>query len=624
MAQWHLTYQSSCKSEDLERLLNAIPGHLDDLKRRFKGCDEEAHRAVRSGLWETARQHFEECLRVLSTMENGLRTRMYTWLLLWVGIPLVHIYQLWLKMYPECVKMYNQMLHQLNRAENINSLEDEANSVRLYYELQWHRRLVLFEWSHTLDQKVDGLEQRRHFLGPYVRSKAFKAVALPNEGYRSCIGYCVFNTKITCLGQRLKMKSGDADMRVAFCIHMEHLLYQSRQWSQLVQWTKAKWVWIKPTDMIYEGYIMWKIKDVEALYQANMIQEAHFEIERVEGEMKNLKGHKLDKTSECLILYCKVKLYQRSDPAQAVKLIKTANSILEKMGISEKSNAISLLGPFKLAHLHLLNQRRGGDRILEDAPFGLQESLTDRSDSTQMAMKLLKDIDSEESLYFERGRQLLFYVTSLGGTIPQRWAALRKAMKVFHEDLSRQLTSQKVCTTLQRNSGEEISCLLELGTCHVFAKELKDWAINEGKLSDLSFDEECHDHLDIALNQYFQKALGLAETNGRDDLVKDAKIGMGDAHFVKAKELCDRVQRFLYILRAIPANCERLFCPDESQIFEVRAQYSGENHTFIVGLNDMTYTNDRQLGSKKVQIRSQSKYIGDLVDEFSAMLLKGT
>jgi len=348
-----------CESEVLETHLAAILERLGDLKQRFKEFNEEAGSAVRNSDWTAACQSYEECLRILESMENGLWTCIHTWLLLWVCIPLVHFYQLWLKNYPKCVAIYDWMLQQLNREDTEEGSEGDGSLGQLYYVIVWHPRLVLFEWSDTVVRKADG-DECGHLLSLYLRSKAFNVVAVQNKEAQ---GFEWFQYMTNNWKRRRGTKSGESDMRVAFCFNLQQLFCISQQWSELVKWMREKWAWINLVGVVQELEIWWKFQDTENLYLAGMVDEAQDVIAWLQNDIQQLKGCMLQKqVFECKILPFKAKFCLDSDPQSTQQLLLDAGNKLAKLDFpADASSTIST----ELAELNFVrpkvlhNQTRG-------------------------------------------------------------------------------------------------------------------------------------------------------------------------------------------------------------------------------------------------------------------------
>ncbi len=547
--------------ELLERHLTAIPEHLGDLKGQFKVFSEEAGSAVRRSDWKKACQFYGECLRILGSMENGLWTRIRTWLLLWVCIPLVHIYQVWLKNYPKCVAIYDLMLQQLNQ-EDTDGSEGDENLGQLYYVIVWHRRMVLFEWSHTIDRKANG-DQCRRLLSLYVRAKAFNVVAVQNKEAQ---GFEWLQIMTNEWGRRSSMKSGEGDMRVAFCFNLQHLFGISQQClSELVKWTREKWVWINLADVDQESKIRWKIQDVEESYLVNVLDEiAQKEIAQLEGCMLQKK------IFECNILRCEAKFCILSDPNKAEQLLLDVENKLTKLKLEFPDHASSTITT-ELAHLNfvlakILHDRTRGSQIWRDSPYGLEEP-TKQAPHAERATQLFMAVDSsrwpssklgspdaliQSRMERLRGRQLIWdlYVhkerhpgqisDTYFGPISDKYD---EAIGAFRKSL--QLLSQSVYT-LQPTRRDEIDCHTELGYCYINAVTFKDPNLKkcDNAAQGLKVYRDCH--LNTAI-EHFQEALDLATTCGDD---KQLRIitGLGDAHFEKAIQLYDRLQEFLFLI----------------------------------------------------------------------------
>lgn len=357
----------SDSESDLERHLNAILDHLPDLvdlKPKFKEYNEAAWKAVRTNDWKTACQHHEECLTILEGMENRLWIYIHTWLVLWVCIPLVHMYQIWLKDYPKCITLYNQMLQQLNREDGSG---DEARLGKLYYEILWHRRMVLFEWSHTLDKKRKGDP-----LGLYIRAKAFSAVAVPNEQ-----DFVTLQEMVNHWGKKSAMQSCEGDMRVAFCFNLKHLYNVcGGELSKLIEWTRQKWTWINRADLSQDSYIELKLQDIESYKKADMIEEAQRVMAQLESETAQLGPSSI----KFNILIYKARLCMDSNPAEADSLITSARRGLEKLNSSS------------------------------DSPFGvIRPTSNEDSGRTKDAMKRFKEVfpKSKDSFYGQERNPLM-------------------------------------------------------------------------------------------------------------------------------------------------------------------------------------------------------------------------
>jgi tetratricopeptide (TPR) repeat protein len=541
--------------------LTAIPEHLGDLKGQFKVFSEEAGSAVRRSDWKKACQFYGECLRILGSMENGLWTRIRTWLLLWVCIPLVHIYQVWLKNYPKCVAIYDLMLQQLNQ-EDTDGSEGDENLGQLYYVIVWHRRMVLFEWSHTIDRKANG-DHCRRLLSLYVRAKSFNVVAVQNKEAQ---GFEWLQIMTNEWGRRSSMKSGEGDMRVAFCFNLQHLFGISQQClSELVKWTREKWVWINLADVDQESKIRWKIQDVEESYLVNVLDEiAQKEIAQLEGCMLQKK------IFECNILRCEAKFCIFSDPNKAEQLLLDVENKLTKLKLEFPDHASSTITT-ELAHLNfvlakILHDRTRGSQIWRDSPYGLEEP-TKQAPHAERATQLFMAVDSsrwpssklgspdaliQSRMERLRGRQLIWdlYVhkerhpgqisDTYFGPISDKYD---EAIGAFRKSL--QLLSQSVYT-LQPTRRDEIDCHTELGYCYINAVTFKDPNLKkcDNAAQGLKVYRDCH--LNTAI-EHFQEALDLATTCGDD---KQLRIitGLGDAHFEKAIQLYDRLQEFLFLI----------------------------------------------------------------------------
>jgi hypothetical protein len=323
----------------LETHLAAILERLGDLKQGFEEFNEEAGSAVTNSDWTAACQSYEECLPILESMENGLWTHIHTWLLLWVYIPLVHLYQLWLKNYPKCVAIYDRMLQQLNREDTEEGSEGDGSLGQLYYLIVWHPGLVLFEWSHTVVRKADGDECGR-LLSLYLRSKAFNVVAMQNKEAQ---GFEWFQYMTNNWGRRRGTKSGESDMRVAFCFNLQQVFHISQQWSELVKWMREKWVWINLVGVVQELEILWKFQDTENLYLAGMVDEAQDVIAWLQNDIQQLKSCMLQKqVFECKILHFKAKFCLDSDPQSAQQLLLDVGNKLAKLDFpADASSTIS-------------------------------------------------------------------------------------------------------------------------------------------------------------------------------------------------------------------------------------------------------------------------------------------
>ncbi len=575
----------SCESEVLETHLAAIPERLGYLKQRFEEFNEEAGRAVRNSDWTATCQSYEECLRIVESMENGLWTRIHTWLLLWVCIPLVHIYQLWLKNYPKCVAIYDRMLQQLNREDTEEGSDGDGTLGQLYYVIVWHRRLVLFEWSHTVDRKADG-DECAHLLSLYLRSKAFNVVAVQNKEAQ---GFEWLQYMTNDWGRRRGMKSGESDMRVAFCFNLQQLFRISQQWSELVKWMREKWVWINLVGVVQELEVRWKFQDAENLYLAGMVNEAQDVIAQLSNDIQQLKDCMLQKkVFECKILRFKAKFCLDSDPQSAEQLLLDAGNKLAKLDFpADTSSTISTeLAELNFVRAKVFHNRTRGSQIWRDSPYGV-EGPTKQAPHAETATQLFTAVDSsgflsrkpgspdavnESRLERLRGRQLLWDLFVHQGPHPGQISSsyvnqfsekYDEAMGAFKKSL--ELLSQTV-HTLQPTRRDEIDCHIELGGCYIDAVSFKDPNLKtcDNSVQGLRTYRECH--LNTAI-QHFQEALDLAMACGDS---KQLRIitGLGSAHFAKAIQLYDRLQEFLML---IPKFLEDLAGVDSNK-FKIRLE----------------------------------------------------
>lgn len=558
---------SSEEGELLERHLNAIPEDLGKLKREFKACNEEAGNAVRCSDWKTACQCYEDCLRILVCMEKGLWTRIQTWLLLCVCIPLVHMYQLWLKNYPKCIAIYDRILQQLNQ-EDTDGSEGDGSLGQLYYILVWHRRLVLFEWSHSLDTKADG-DQGRRLLSLYVRSKAFNVVAVQNKEAQGFDHLMIMTNK---WGRQSNLKSGEGDMRIAFCFNLQHLFKISQQlFAERVKWTREKWVWINPIDVDQESKIRWKIEDIEALYLFNMADEGLDDIELLRKEIAQLEGCKIQKQIfECSIAHWEAKFCMNSDPVRAEQLVRKADSYITKLDNSPDAASNTIATELAQLRAKILHDRVKGRHVLIDSPYGVQERAILNKDlvipRAEEATELFKMIDSSGCLSKQpgspsaliqsrmerlRGSHLFWdlYVHKVrrNGQISSTYVSeiSEKFDEMIHAfQMSLQMLSHSV-HTLQPTRKDEITCHIELGNCYSNAVTFKDpdLKICNDAAQGLKVHRDCH--LNTAI-QHFQQALVLA-TSGDSQRLRII-TGLGSAHFEKATNLYDRLQEFLLLI----------------------------------------------------------------------------
>jgi hypothetical protein len=560
----------SPESKVLEKHLNAIPEDLGILKRQFEARSEEAGNAVRCSDWTAGCQYYEECLRILVSMEKGLWTRIQTWLLLWLCIPLVHMYQLWLKNYPKCIAIYDRMLQQLNQ-EDSQDTEGDGSLGQLYYVIVWHRRLALFEWSHSLDTKADG---DHHLLSLYVRSKAFNVVAVHNKEAQ---GFEWLQGMTNKWGRRSNMKSGEGDMRIAFCFNLQHLFGISQQlFAEQVRWTKEKWVWINPIDLAQESRIRWKINDIEAYYLSNMVDEGRDHIKQLRKEIADLDGCELKQKQlfECSIAHFEAKLCMNSDPGEADQLILNAeNKLMRIVGSPEDSSTIATeLAQLQFVRAKILHDRTTGSQVLTHCPHGVEQpSIVKKRDvipNVEEATRLFDEVrDSSGCLSKEpgspsaltssrmerlRGRQLLWDLylhkerrEPRNGPISETYVSeiskqYDQAMESFKTSL--QLLSLTV-HTLQPTRKDEIDCHIELGNCYIHAAGFKDTDLNvcNNAAQGLHVYRECHVNTAI---EHFQQALVLATRSGEQLRIL---TGLGSAQYEKVVRLYDRLQELLLL-----------------------------------------------------------------------------
>jgi len=166
-------------------------------------------------------------------------------------------------------------------------------------------------------------------------------------------------------GRQRGTKSGESDMRVAFCFNLQQLFRISQHWSELVKWMREKWMWINLVGVVQELEIQWKFQDTENLYLAGMVDEAQDVIAWLQNDIQQLKGCMLQKqVFECKILHFKAKFCLDSDPQSAQQLLLDAGKKLAKLDFpADASSTISTeLAELNFVRAKVLHNRTRGSQ----------------------------------------------------------------------------------------------------------------------------------------------------------------------------------------------------------------------------------------------------------------------